>query len=306
MLRGDVRGAVGSPTERDEGGVLMPDDIDEKSGDSVAEVLDSKHPDARTPAALSPLHQCNTAPEKVAPRLSGGAGVGGTNSHALQHWLLRFGVASSNLRSVVAKLAEWLSNDFLPWPACRALMGGQLCGTDEGPGGGVRPLCIGEIWRRLLAKCLFFVAGSEAKEARGIDQLCAGLEAGIEGGVHAVQNLWELHQHEEDWGFLLIDAKNAFNEQNQTAMLWTVRHEWSPGARFALNCCRHWSTLLLRGNNGAANFLHSKEGVSQGDPLSMFACGAGILPLICVLTARALWGVLACLRQGRIQPTRTS
>ncbi len=36
MLRGDVRGAVRCLTERDKGGVLMPDDIDEKSGDSVA------------------------------------------------------------------------------------------------------------------------------------------------------------------------------------------------------------------------------------------------------------------------------
>jgi hypothetical protein len=130
------------------------------------------------------------------------------------------------------------------------------------------------------------VAGSEAKEACGIDQLCAGLEeAGIEGGIHAMQNLWELHQRDEDWGFLRIDAKNAFNEQNRTAMLWAVRHEWPSGARFVFNCHRHCSTLVLRGNNGAANFLYSKEGASQEDPLSMFACGTGILPLIRQLKA---------------------
>jgi hypothetical protein len=135
MLRGDVRGAVRHLTERDKGGVLMPDDIDEKSGDSVADVLEAKHPDARTPEAAS-LHRCNTTADfvnvdvtedtvkTVAQRLSGSAGVGGTDSHALQHWLLRFGVASRKLRSVVAKLAEWLSNGFPPWAAYQAFMGG--------------------------------------------------------------------------------------------------------------------------------------------------------------------------------------
>jgi hypothetical protein len=44
----------------------------------------------------------------------------------------------------------------------------------------------------------------QAKEACGIDQLCAGLEAGIEGGIHAMQALWDLHETEENWGFLLI------------------------------------------------------------------------------------------------------
>jgi hypothetical protein len=77
-------------------------------------------------------------------------------------------------------------------------------------------MCIGEIWRRLLAKCLLFVAGSEPKDC-GTDPLCAGPEAGIEDGIHAMQNLWELHQRDEDWSFLLIDAKNAFDEQNRTA-----------------------------------------------------------------------------------------
>jgi hypothetical protein len=113
----------------------------------------------------------------------------------------------------------------------------------------------------------------------------AGLEAGIEGGIHAMLQLWELHRQEEEWGFLLIDAKNAFNEQNRTGMIWTVRHEWPSGTRFVFNCYKHWATLVLQSNNVTGAFLYSKEGVIQGDPLSMFAYGIGILQLIHVLKA---------------------
>ena len=34
--------------------------------------------------------------------------------------------------------------------------------------------------------------------------------------------LWAKNSQEEDWGFLLIDAWNAFNEDNQTKMFWSI------------------------------------------------------------------------------------
>jgi hypothetical protein len=67
-------------------------------------------------------------------------------------------------------------------------MSGRLLGLNKFPG--VRPVGVGEIWRRVCAKTVLLVAGEEAKEACGIDQLCAGLEAGIEGGIHAINELW--------------------------------------------------------------------------------------------------------------------
>jgi hypothetical protein len=116
------------------------------------------------------------------------------------------------------------------------------------------------------------VAGSEAKEAYGIDQLCAGLEGGIEGVIHVMQHVWDVHHMEEEWGFLLINARNAFNEQNRMIMLWVVCHEWPSGARFTFNCYRHWCILVIRGKDGfGAVFILSKEGVVQGDLLSMLA-----------------------------------
>ena len=58
--------------------------------------------------------------------------------------------------------------------------------------------------------------------------------------------LWEEHLQEEDWGFLLIDARNASNEENRTAMIWAVWHEWPSVAQFTFNLYRHWATLEAR------------------------------------------------------------
>ncbi len=99
-------------------------------------------------------------------------------------------------------------------------MAGCLVALDKCPG--VHPLGVGETWQPSITKTLLLAARSKAKEACSIDQLCTGLEAGIEGGIHAMQNLWDLHWQEEEWGFLLIDANNAFNEQNRMSMLYTV------------------------------------------------------------------------------------
>ena len=58
---------------------------------------------------------------------------------------------------------------------------------------GVRPVRVDETLRQMLAKCVLAVTGEEAKGACRTEQPCGGLEAGIEGGVHAVRILWKNH-----------------------------------------------------------------------------------------------------------------
>ena len=69
--------------------------------------------------------------------------------------------------------------------------------------------------------------------------------SGIEVAIHAMRVLWEEHKHEDDWGFLRIDAHNASNEKNQKIMLWAVRHEWPSGTQYTFNCYHHWATLVV-------------------------------------------------------------
>ena len=51
----------------------------------------------------------------------------------------------------------------------------------------VRPVVIGETLRQGLAKLVMRAAGDLAKMACGNMQMCAGLEAGIEGATHTMR-----------------------------------------------------------------------------------------------------------------------
>jgi hypothetical protein len=78
----------------------------------------------------------------------------------------------------------------------------------------VRPIDIGETWQQAIAKIIHLVTDMEVTTACNTVNLCASLQGGIEAAIHAIQAIWDSHHMEEEWGFLLIDAKNA-------SMKWT-------------------------------------------------------------------------------------
>ena len=85
---------------------------------------------------------------------------------------------------------------------------------------GVRPIWIGDIFRKLVCKVFLSVTGKEATRACGMGQLCSGLDTGIEGGIHYERSLWkENSENEGPWRVLLIDAHNVFNERNRKIVM---------------------------------------------------------------------------------------
>ena len=67
-----------------------------------------------------------------------------------------------------------MTNSSPPWAAYRALISCRLVALDKRPE--VRPMGIGEMLRRALAKRVMREAGDQAKMACGNLQMCAGLE----------------------------------------------------------------------------------------------------------------------------------
>ena len=53
-------------------------------------------------------------------------------------------------------------------------------------------MVIGEVFRRLFAKIVLRARGAQAKEACRNVNLCSGVKAGIEGGIHTVRELEEI------------------------------------------------------------------------------------------------------------------
>ena len=70
----------------------------------------------------------------------------------------------------------------------------------------------------------------EVEEVEG----CEGEEEGG-GTLRELEALEFLTQDAEPSGMTLVDSRNGFNELSRLAMLWTVRHRWTAGAKFAFN-----------------------------------------------------------------------
>ena len=161
--------------------MLAPSDIDAKTGKFVSDNLRDKHPDCRTPAPEwegwvsfeeylppregTPLDCDQETVQEVATKMRGGAGPSSVDGLAMSHWLLRYGKHSQILREELAAWVEWMSNTAPPWAAYRALQTCCLVALDKGTD--VRPVGIGEIWKRGISKCALKIVGADAKAACG-------------------------------------------------------------------------------------------------------------------------------------------
>ena len=185
--------------------------------------------------------------------------------------LLRYGPHSSRCRDALASLVSLLSNSTVDWNLICALLANRLIALDKHPG--IRPIGIGETLRRILSKVVCLITRTDAEEVCGSSQLCAGVPCSIEGAIHSARDMFNSH----DWGLLMVDARNAFNSLNRSSLLWNIMILWPRASRFVFNTYKGHSPLIIK---GYTEVLFSREGVIQGDPLSMFVYAVGTVPLI--------------------------
>ena len=142
--------------------------------------------------------------ECVAHQIQGSSGPCGSTALQWHGYLLRHGISSARLRDAVAMLAHRLANGIVDWESICALMTSQLIALDKCPG--VRPIGVGEALRHILCKVSTLATRTDLEDVCGIAQSCSGYWAGMEGAIHAVRELFDLHS-DDGWEFCLLMHK---------------------------------------------------------------------------------------------------
>lgn len=166
---------------------------------------------------------------------------------------------SSPLLVAITDLTNLLLEGKTP-PTVRGTLFGATLLAIAKKNGGVRPIAVGYVWRRLTAK----VACNYVKEASATllapRQLGFGVAGGAEAGVHAARSY--LHQMERGKVLLKTDFRNAFNTVRRDSILEAVAKHFPELLPFATSTIGASSVLQF----GEFQLL-SDEGAQQGDPL---------------------------------------
>ena len=173
---------------------------------------------------------------------------------------LLIGAADDNpLLVTITDLINMLLEGKTPFPVRAALFGATLLAVAKKQGG-IRPIAVGYVWRRLAAK----VACGHVKHASASllapRQLGFGVSGGAEAAVRAARRFLENMKQGEL--FVKIDFKNAFNTLRRDAILEAIAKHFPELLSYAA------STISTSADLQFGEFvLLSEEGAQQGDPL---------------------------------------
>ena len=181
-----------------------------------------------------------------------------------------FKSASDELCCSIAVLARRLYISFVDPLIVAPLLACRLIALDKNPG--VRPIGVGEVVRRIIAKAVLSIVSTDIQQAAGPLQLCAGHTSGVEAAIHSMSTVFA---EEKSEGILLVDTSNAFNSLNCAVALQNIQHLCPVFSTVLINTYRSPAALFVDGD-----VLYSNEGTTQGDPLAMPFYALATLPLI--------------------------
>ena len=207
---------------------------------------------------------------------SSGSGLDGLRPKHLQQMLSKeTAEGGRRLLESLTRLANTLLRGDAPDIICPALYGASLCALTK-KDGGVRPIAVGSVYRRMTAKIA-------AKHVSGLlatyfepQQMGVGTPGGCEATIHAARQFMQDSSLSNTPQILIkADVKNAFNSIKRSAFLEQI-----------LQHCPEIFPLMKQAYGFASPIfygetqLKSETGLHQGDPLATLAFSLAIQPII--------------------------
>ena len=190
----------------------------------TAQALQALHPAQPPPTtpdvAAQPLAAV-LVPEAIARALRSFPSdtAAGPSGLRVQH--LREACAAGSTEALLQQLCGVVSL-LAQGQACPAvapsLAGASLVALPK-PTGGVRPIAVGEILRRLTAKCLMEAVRDDARQHFAPVQLGAAIPGGAEAAVHTARAWYDRNKGQPGKVLVKLDFKNAFNLVSRQAVL---------------------------------------------------------------------------------------
>ena len=177
--------------------------------------------------------------------------------------------------SSISSLVSLLCSGSAPPEVTPHLCGATLLAPRK-KDGGVRPIAVGEVLRRLVSKCLSSVAAPLVSTILPPHQVGVGTPGGAEAIVHSLQLLRAnpLISDSDKW-VLLVDFRNAFNNIDRALMFEELRSH-IPGISPWMEWCYGSQPHLIHGDYT----IHSCAGVQQGDPLGPLGFSMALHPIV--------------------------
>ena len=145
--------------------------------------------------------------------------------------------------------------------------------------GGIRPIAVGNILRRLTSKCSMSTVAERAASLLGPHQLGVGVKEGLEAIIHAARQATQ--EGDEDFLVLQVDFLNAFNMADREKAFVAMEEAFPDLIEWVLTCYNCEAKLIF-----GKTIILSQVGFHQGDPLAGLLFSLTLHPIIMKIQQR--------------------